>query len=331
MRSAWIKVSLVCFALAAAPVRAGGAPYRLGDLNTAPGSPLFTAPMPPTGFISLGNRALFSTADPHTGDEGILWSSDGTAPGTVALSSSLCPAPCSSIRPLATWHGLALLLAFEAQGVGDYYAQPRLVRSDGTPAGTFLLTGLLNHYIPVEIQAPPSGSSFFFNICPASQQCSLWRSDGTPAGTGPLQGAGGLPFSYAYSFAVRGDRLFFVASQEGSSNVGLWSTDGTPEGTVLLSEVHQSRDSASRVVATPSHVFFASGETGQDLWVIDGTPGSARRLAHFPPGSCSPFPDSVCDVHFYSRVVRRHRVQRFRSADRHRHHLQPPNHQRQQH
>jgi ELWxxDGT repeat protein len=271
---------LSLLSLFTAPALAG-APYRLGDLNTAPGSPLFTVSMPPRGFISLGNRALFSTADPRTSDEGILWSTDGTAPGTVAVSSSLCPAPCGNIRPLAVWHGLALL-----QGS----APPHLLRSDGTPAGTFPLTGPLGIIHPVEIQAPPSGSFFFFNACSPSLQCGLWRSDGTPAGTGELKGAGGLSFGGAHSFAVRGDRLFFVA-QPGLSRVGLWSTDGTPEGTVLLGEA-----SGYPVVATPSHVFFASGETGQDLWVTEGTPGSARPLAHFPPGSCSPAPDSVCDI-----------------------------------
>ncbi|PYQ61787.1 MAG: hypothetical protein DMF53_14500, partial [Acidobacteria bacterium] len=102
---------LSLLSLFTAPALAG-APYRLGDLNTAPGSPLFTVPVPPTGFISLGNKALFSTADPETGEEGILWSTDGTAPGTVALSSSLCPSPCQGIRPLAVWHGIALLQVF---------------------------------------------------------------------------------------------------------------------------------------------------------------------------------------------------------------------------
>src|SRR4051794_26893237 len=110
-------------------------PYRLGDLNTAPGSPLFTVPVPPTGFISLGNKALFSTADPRTGDEGILWSTDGTARGRVAISSSLSPAPCQGIRPRAVWHGLALLQ------VSPGSAPPYLLRSDGTPAGTFPLAG----------------------------------------------------------------------------------------------------------------------------------------------------------------------------------------------
>jgi ELWxxDGT repeat protein len=269
------------------PARAAS-PYRLGDLNTAPGSSLqLTTDRPPTGFISLGNRALFSTADPHLADEGILWSTDGTAQGTAVVSSSLCPSPCSSIRPLATWHGLALLLT--SQGFDDRFAQPRLVRSDGTPAGTFPLTGLLNDLRPVEIQAPPSGSFFFFNACLLGPRCSLWRSDGTPAGTGELKGPGGLSFIAAHSFAVRGDRLFFVAGP-GLSDFTLWSTDGTPEGTVLLGEAL-----GSRVVATPSHVFFATGETGQDLWVTEGTPGSARPLAHFPPVFCSPLPGTICD------------------------------------
>jgi ELWxxDGT repeat protein len=274
---------LSLLSLFTAPVLAG-APYRLGDLNTAPGSPLFTVPVPLAGFLSLGNRALFSTADPETGDEGILWSTDGTAPGTVALSSSLCPSPCYGIRPLAVWHGLALLQVFPGS------APPYLLRSDGTPEGTFPLTGPLGTLQSVEIQAPPSGSFFFFDNCPDRLQCGLWRSDGTPAGTGVLKGGGDLSLASAHSFAVRGDRLFFLAGP-GVSDFGLWSTDGTPEGTVLLGEA-----SGYPVVATPSHVFFASGETGQDLWVTEGTPGSARLLAHFPPGSCSPFPDSVCDT-----------------------------------
>lgn len=265
--------------LFSAPARAGGAPYRLGDLSRTPDPRQLVQPTPPTGFISLGGRALFSTVDPSDptpADEGILWSTDGTAQGTVALSSSLCPSPCQSIRPLAVWHGLALFQSF--QGL--------LVRSDGTPAGTFPLP----IYYPGEIHAPPGGSFFFFNACLPSLGCGLWRSDGTPAGTGELKGANGLSLPYARGFVVRGDRLFFAALQEGADRFGLWSTDGTPEGTVLLGEA-----SGSRVVATPSHVFFASGETGQDLWVTEGAPESTRPLAHFPLVSCPDPPEPLCD------------------------------------
>jgi ELWxxDGT repeat protein len=282
--------------LAVSPAWAGEAPHRLGDLNTTPGSPLFTVPMPPSGFVPLGGRVLFSTADLQSGDEGILWSTDGTAPGTVAVSSSLCPAPCSSIRPLAAWHGLALLQSF--LGSEALYARLRLVRTDGTAAGTFPLTGILDNNsfgAALDVHAPPAGPFFYFNACFLASGCAVWRSDGTPAGTVELRGADSLPFLDAHAFAVQRGKLFFVAGH-GTSGTGIWSTDGTPEGTVLLGGVQESRDSESRVVATPSHVFFASGDTGQDLWVTEGTPKSTRPLAHFAPVSCTLPPEVFCDT-----------------------------------
>ena len=293
MRTAWIAGALICLTLAASIARAGEPPRRLGNLNMAPGSPLLKLPMPPGGFVPLGGRLLFSTADPQSGDEGILWSTDGTAPGTVTVSSSLCPAPCSSIRPLAAWRGLVLLQVFV--GPDSLYAQHRLVRTDGTAAGTFPLTGFLQDGIP-DVHAPPGGPFFYFNTCNFGSECRVWRSDGTLAGTGELRGADSLPFFDAHSFAVRGDKLFFVARHGEQGGLGLWSTDGTPEGTVLLGGVQESLDSESRVVATPSHIFFTSGETGEDLWVTQGTPKSTRRLADFAPVSCSFPPEVTCDV-----------------------------------
>jgi ELWxxDGT repeat protein len=286
---------LSLLSLFAIPVRAGEGPYRLGDLNQTQDSPLSSIqPTPPTGFISLGSRALFSTADLRPGDEGILWSTDGTPQGTVVVSSSLCPAPCPSLRPLAMWHGLALLQSLKDVDVGP--TEARLVRSDGTTAGSFPLTGPLDSDFPLEIHAPPDSPFFFFNACLPRLHCTLWRSDGTPEGTVELQGGGSLPFFYAHSFAIRGDRLFFVTPQAETPGLGLWSTDGTPQGTVLLGGVQESFDSLSRVVATPSRVFFASGDTGEDLWVTAGTPESTRRLADFPPVSCSKPPEVYCDT-----------------------------------
>ena len=126
------------------------------------------------------------------------------------------------------------------------------------------------------IQAPPSGSFFFFDHCPDSLQCGLWRSDGTPAGTGVLKGAGGLSFGGAHSFVVRGDRLFFLAGP-GVSDFGLWSTDGTPEGTRMVADIAPGGLSALPYYYFPGNttvsngfLFFNAddGTTGPEPWAL---------------------------------------------------------------
>ncbi len=293
MRSVWIGVSLVCLTLAAVPVRAGDGPYLLADVNR---EPVATAPRgEPSGFFELGGRLLFSTADPDSLDQAILWSTDGTARGTVQVSTTLCAAHCAGITPLGTWRGITLLRI-------DIDREPpfqtaRLGRTDGTAAGTFLLTGDLfneDDEVPLTIQIPPGGGGFLFSACPTSYEaCQLWRSDGTRAGTAPFLGTDGLPFLDPRSFTLWRGRLYFVASRAPGDDPGLWSTDGTPEGTRFL---HEARDLGGNrpgpVVATPSHLFFTSGEIGEDLWVTDGSPEGTHLLADFAPPPC----DGVCPL-----------------------------------
>ncbi|HEY4573483.1 MAG TPA: hypothetical protein VIJ26_05965, partial [Thermoanaerobaculia bacterium] len=133
MRSAWIGMSLVCLALAAAPAQAGEAPHLLADVNPHPlEAGTFTA-AEPSGFFTLNGRLLFSTASSDSEDEGILWSTDGTPAGTVQVSSSLCASPCGGISSLGAWRNLAFLFTYPE---GDY---PKLWRTDGSVAGTSLL------------------------------------------------------------------------------------------------------------------------------------------------------------------------------------------------
>src|SRR6476661_284529 len=133
MRGSRIAGALLWLVLAAVPARTAGIPYRLADINQ-------TSTDPPSSFLSeepsnsfeLGGRLLFSTAG-SPADEGILWSTDGTAAGTVQISSSICPLPCHNIVPLKVWNGIALLRI----GVGDsYLSSSRLARTDGTASST---------------------------------------------------------------------------------------------------------------------------------------------------------------------------------------------------
>jgi ELWxxDGT repeat protein len=288
MRSAWIGVCLIGLALTAAPAWGGEAPVLLADVNR---EPLPISPRgEPSGFFELGGRLLFSTADPDSLDQAILWSTDGTARGTVQVSTTLCTAHCAGITPLGTWHGITLLKVDFERDIP--FRIPRLGRTDGTAAGTFLLTGdLLNedYYVPLTIQVPPGSDGFLFSYCSNSNEaCQLWRSDGTRAGTALFQGTDGQPFFDPRAFTVWRDRLYFVASSTPGGNPGLWSTDGTPEGTHFI---HEARDP---LVAIPSHLFFTAGEAGEDLWATNGSPEGTRLLADFAPPPCDdgcPSPD----------------------------------------
>jgi ELWxxDGT repeat protein len=293
MRGSRVAAGLLWLVFAALPVRAGETPSLLADINRAPADPSSASlSEEPSGFFPLGGRLLFSTAGSRT-DEGILWSTDGTAAATVQVSSSLCPAPCRRISSLAFWHGIALLQTATGDFGGIF-----LARTDGTTAGTLLLTGdgAVDPVFAGELFAPPDAGAFYFKGCLPSSQCQLWQSDGTRAGTRVVLGADLLPFDNPHSLVARGNRLAFMAYHGPRFIDGLWTTDGTPEGTALLSEISESPDTEARVVATPSHLFFTSGERGEDLWVTDGTPGSARLLADFAPPACYDFPSHYCDT-----------------------------------
>jgi ELWxxDGT repeat protein len=293
MRPRLIAEALLSLALAAVPIRAAEVPQLLADINqTQPPPDGLFLPVP-SSFIALGGRMLFSTPVSST-DEGVLWSTDGTASGTRMISSTICPHPCQEIRPLGTWRGLALFASARGLRTPD----GEIWRSDGTAAGTFRLAGPFpSDPFRYQYTIHPLGDRFFFRVCSDADffnDCVLFRSDGTRAGTAPFVAAGAtVPFLDPHSFALWQDRLVFIAGNDTAQ--GLWSTDGTPEGTVLLADVQEAEDSPAPVVPTPSRIFFGSGETGQDLWVTDGTPGNARRLAAFAPGSCSP-PPRTCDI-----------------------------------
>jgi len=283
MRGLRIAGSLLGLALAA-PLWGEGTPYLLADIHRGPAQTLVKTG--PSGFFELGGRLFFSTANPESFDQGILWSTDGTSRGTVQVSSSLCVARCTEITPLATGNGLVWLRIAAGKGASETFY--RLARTDGTPAGTFVVTGLLSPYDSLpEVHILPGAGLVFFSAC--SYDCTLWRSDGTRSGTGPFPGTDGQPFYDPRSFTVWRNRLYFVASREAEGGEpGLWSTDGTVQGTRFVHSVGDLGNNRPDppVVTTPSHLFFVSGPTNEDLLATDGTAEGSRLLADFPPVGC---------------------------------------------
>src|SRR5262249_19489856 len=119
--------------LFALPARAAETPRLLADINIHPPLDVTFGWDDPSGFFTLNGRLLFSTGRSEPGDDGILWSTDGTPPGTVQLSSPLCASPCGGISFQGAWRDRAYLLTYPENGY------PQLWSTDGTAAGTSML------------------------------------------------------------------------------------------------------------------------------------------------------------------------------------------------
>ena len=235
-----------------------------------------------------------------------LWRTDGTPAGTILLSPAEPLEPHHDLvpgcSPFCPKHfpqgGSANGLFFLAADDGVHGSE--LWRSDGTPAGTFMVhDGDTTPFDPPNF-VPVNELVFFTRghlACPP--QCELWRSDGTLPGTlaltsvpahlslvgagvnglllfqngpdiwssdGTVSGTGAL-VTGAEFLAVSGGTLFFTSS------TGLWARAGT--GAVQLTDfpvlLHGCVSGAC---------YFSNSTSGlQGIWKSDGTPGGTLELA----------------------------------------------------
>ena len=188
--------------------------------------------------------------------------------------------------------------------------QDKLYRSDGTAAGTVLVTDLEPSGNQGLLRLWKAGNSLYMNFRKSETQHELWRSDGTATGSTLLDS-----FFYLEFLADAGDTLFFVAD-DGSSGRELWSvSDGAASmvsdinpgsgssfskegnasasgnGLVVFSTsspagvwvTHTSTQQLAPVRA--SEIVYADGKfifgSGNDLWVSDGTSAGTAMLKAF--------------------------------------------------
>jgi len=221
----------------------------------------------------VDGRAFLVIDDGRQGRQ--LWTSDGTAAGTLRISS-FAPDPLRQIdlprlRVGGRWYFIA----------DDGVHGRELWRTDGTRQGTRLVADLCPGPCgsdPQDLSLRDFGGSpgVFFTAAAPEGPRALWQTDGAPEGTSRLTSPGveattGIQYGSLFSArtAALGDEL--------------WITGGTPETTELLTDLGLQENSGSHpypLGAFGNRLFFTTGEPpeGFRLWTSDGTTAGTRTL-----------------------------------------------------
>src|SRR5947209_1202761 len=211
---------------------AAGTHEITGIANTGAGGidPLYITP--------FNGNALFNGTD--ASEHFQLWVTNGAASGTHELTG-IAGASASGLDPRYMHVYNNEILFRGNSGVPGNYI-PNLWVSDGTAAGTHVVTGIANAYSGGLLPADPDFTNFggrvLFNGRDAANNIGLWVTDGTGAGTfelAPIAGAAvvGSPGSDVQPqyMAVLNNLVLFDGADQQNTPGSLWATNGTAGGT----------------------------------------------------------------------------------------------------
>jgi trimeric autotransporter adhesin len=184
--------------------------------------------------------------------------------------------------------------------------EQELWRSNGTPAGTFMLTSNLSYFFANYVEV--IGNMVFFIGGDFNTGYELWKSDGTVAGTRLVKDINPGPNgSDPYSLFVYNKTLYFGAFDGQSINFhrSLWKSDGSEKGTVKVANIEPTYYSPY-FNTEPQHVFCVSGNNlfvaateydtyGTELWITNGTDKGTKLVKNINP-TFNSNPTNLTDV-----------------------------------
>lgn len=297
LRGCWLSAALAIAVIVLPEVSAAGGPELRLVKNISRVTDL-RASSQPGGFARVGDRVLFSAYDREHGRE--LWVTDGTPAGTRILAD-LNPGPeGTQFHSWVVQRSAAMgeVLYVRISSMQDRSAM-RILRSDGTAEGTFVLADRVGRYLAA------SATHVFFDF-----ERSLWSSDGTTEGSKAMLWAedlGEIGLSLMDSWAYATDRGVYFLIRDWMSNLSeevIGFSDGTAAGTKVLRypgmpvlTTHAGPPHSvwlERVNATVGgdKLYFVGFDEmhGAELWSSDGTPEGTRIVIDLFPGPESPFP-----------------------------------------
>jgi ELWxxDGT repeat protein len=251
----------------------------------------------PPSLAAMNGILYFGADDGVHGFE--LWKSDGTAAGTV-LVADIYPGYYYETSPNSSAPqellGVNGTLYFSAS---DEYAGRELWKSDGTEAGTTLLTDIepgFETYVETFNSSSPAeltnvNGTVFFAASSGYEGRELWKA--TPAGAVMVKdlrpGTEYVPHPYRPGFGWQEPLHSDPTNLTNVNGVlyclsytGLWKSDGTEAGTVLLKPLEEG----SNLVANGNTLFLSArlGTDGVELWKSNGTSASTVLVKGAPTG-----------------------------------------------
>lgn len=227
-------------------------------------------------FATIANVGFFLANDDTHGTE--IWRTDGTSAGTQRVTDL----PGASLDGGAT----RILGVVNSQLI-VYDGGPvrRLLRSDGTAAGTFAIAGV---EIATSAETVSAGDRMFF-AGQSTAGSELWVTDGSADGTHMVADLfAGPASSEPKNFVVLGDRLLFVAKVS-IDEYRLQSMD-IPTG--ALTTLNNTFGLAgAKLVRLDDIVLFVGGASYEgdfELWRTDGTVAGTQIVVDINPAPASP-------------------------------------------
>jgi len=265
---------------------AGGV-YRTD--GTAEGTALITGTIDASSSSSMymgaavGNKYVFAGRLKTTAAGNLeLFVSDGTAAGTMLLKEIRAGDAAGFPLNLTSAGAIVYFLATD-----DGFGHDLLWRTDGTPAGTYQLSGTYAGAFAV------SGTRVYFRSHDGTHGSEPWVSEGTLATTQVLKdiwlGANGsMGNDSIYGF---GSGVMFTADD--GTGRALWISDGSEENTIKIATglgISQGYLQKTGLPAEAGEKTYFSGNGlpyYQELWVSDGTGPGTHLVADINPGSAN--------------------------------------------
>jgi ELWxxDGT repeat protein len=202
--------------------------------------------------------------------------------------------PNSNPRFFYTNGGLMLFAGTDADNGQELW------RSDGTPAGTFMIKDLN--------PGPGDGAPFgFTELTPGvylfqgsdatigTNGGELWRTDGTAAGTQLVADIRPGPDpSMQFPVMVVVNGIAYFSATDGVNGFELWRSDGTTAGTFMVRDVNAGslNHSPNNLTVLGTTIYYRGSEAsvGAELFRSDGTAAGTVVVQDLNPGTASSTP-----------------------------------------
>ena len=265
--------------------------FMLLDINTGSEN---SGNSSPQKLVLAGNKVFFRAFDETAGWE--MFATDGTTAGTIMID--LNPG-----RPDSDWdqfYGLNGRFVFRRY-TSEAGIEPWI--SDGTVAGTRMIKDFNpNGDGSLELAAESNGKIYLkINDGSSPGHTAVWATDGTPANTVKLTSLcanNGNPDPTGFT-PVDGGLLMRLS--DCVYNHKWWRTDGTVAGTTRLDPSYNPLTTQWGDVSLTQNggkYYFTAvtPESGNELWVTDGSPSGTRVVKDINTGNESSSPNTFVKV-----------------------------------